>query len=148
MLTLKSVSGDDYQNQNHHNRYINGFTQRRYNSRWLAMELRIFALSRQYYVCAHNIITPPAVNITYIKSISNELDITFHVLVSQLSGNCDVINNRLWHQLQNVTRASEKRCWCVKIVFSFVVYGSVCRVRNTIMYAPSWPICYLVYFGL
>ena len=31
----------------------------------------------------------------WIKSLSNELDITIHVITSQWSGHCDVINNRL-----------------------------------------------------
>ena len=30
------------------------------------------------------------------KSISNELDIIIHAIVSQFSGHCDIISNRLW----------------------------------------------------
>ena len=41
----------------------------------------------------------------WIKSISNELDITCHVFASQLSGHCDVIANRLWRYQQNVKGA-------------------------------------------
>ena len=37
----------------------------------------------------------------WIKSISNELDITIHVIESQLSGHCDVISIRLWRHQQN-----------------------------------------------
>ena len=37
----------------------------------------------------------------WIKSISNELDITIHVIASQLSGHCDPISNRLWRHQQN-----------------------------------------------
>ena len=33
---------------------------------------------------------------TWIKSISDELDITIHVMASQFSRYCDVISNRLW----------------------------------------------------
>ena len=39
----------------------------------------------------------------WIKSIFNELDITNHVIASQLSGYCDVIRNRLWRYQQNET---------------------------------------------
>ena len=57
----------------------------------------------------------------WMKSISNELDITCHVLSSQLSGYCDAIANQLWRHQQNVKRASETRGWCVEIlVFSAI----------------------------
>ena len=52
----------------------------------------------------------------WIKSISNELDITIHVIVSQLSRYCEVISNRLWRHHQNEDRTSETRGRCVKIV--------------------------------
>ena len=74
----------------------------------------------------------------WIKSISYELNITFHVLAPQLSGNCDVISNRLRRHLQNLFRAGEKRCRCVRIVVFFVIYSSACRVRNKMIYVPSW----------
>ena len=45
----------------------------------------------------------------WIKLISNKLDITIHVIASQLSGNCDVIGNRLWCHQQNENRVSETR---------------------------------------
>ena len=73
----------------------------------------------------------------WIKSISNELDIIIHVIASQLSGYCDVINNRLWRHQQNVNLASEARGRCVKNVFSSFL-SSLCRVRNKIMYEFSW----------
>ena len=73
----------------------------------------------------------------WIKSISNELDITIHVITSQLFGYCDVINNRLWRHQQNVNPASETRGRCVKIVF-IVILSSLCRVRNIIMHVLSW----------
>ena len=62
------------------------------------------------YVFLHD---PPWIS-PWIKSISNELDITCHVFVPKLSGHCDVINNRLWRHQKNVKRASETRGWCVK----------------------------------
>ena len=46
-----------------------------------------------------------AVN-TWIKSISNQLYITFNAIASQLSGHCGVISNLLWRHQQNVNRAS------------------------------------------
>ena len=73
----------------------------------------------------------------WIKSISNELDITIHVIASQLSGHCDVISNRLWHQ-QNENRASETRGRCVKIVVLSSFMDSFCRVSNRITYVASW----------
>ena len=44
-----------------------------------------------------------------IKSISNELDITIHVIASQLFGHCDVISNRLWRHQQTENWASGHR---------------------------------------
>ena len=52
----------------------------------------------------------------WIKSISNELDVTFHVPASQLSGHCDLISNRSWRHQLNEKRASEPRGRCVKFV--------------------------------
>ena len=47
----------------------------------------------------------------WIKSISNELDITIHVIASQLSVHCDVIGNRLWrHQQDENTGTMCKDC--------------------------------------
>ena len=73
----------------------------------------------------------------WIKSISIKLDITPHVIASQLSGHCDVISNRLWRHQQNENRASGTRVRCVKIVLSSFI-DSLCRVGNKIMYALSW----------
>ena len=66
----------------------------------------------------------------WIKSISNELDIIFHVIVSQLFGHCDVISTRLWRHQQNVDRASEPRGRCVKIVVFIVVFGFVISCKK------------------
>ena len=76
----------------------------------------------------------------WIKSISNELDITYHVIASQMSGHCDGISNRLWRHQQNKHRASVTRGRCVKLVVFIVIYGFVmsCHVRNKIMYVLSW----------
>ena len=52
----------------------------------------------------------------WIKSIFNELDSIIHMIRSELSGYCDVINNRLWRHQQNVNPASEARGRCEKIV--------------------------------
>ena len=78
----------------------------------------------------------------WIKSISNELDITCHVLSSQLSGHCDVIANQLWRHQQNVKRASETRGWCVKILILAPFVDSLCHVRNKIMYVLLWRTVY------
>ena len=77
----------------------------------------------------------------WIKSISNELDIIFHVIASPLSGHFDVINNRLWRHQQSVILDNETRRRCVKIVV-FIFTDSLCRVRNTIMYVLSWRTVY------
>ena len=66
----------------------------------------------------------------WIKSISNELDITIHVIASQLSINCDVISNRLWRHQQNENRASETRGWRVKIVVFIAIYGFVMSCKK------------------
>ena len=73
----------------------------------------------------------------WIKSISNELNITIHVIASQLSDYCDVINNRLWRHQQNVDPVSEARGRCVKIVVFIIILSSLCRVKNKIMYVLS-----------
>ena len=78
----------------------------------------------------------------WIKSISNELDITCHVFVSQLHGHCDVIANPLWRHQQNVKRARETRGWCVKILVLVSLMDSLCRVRNEIMYVLLWRTVY------
>ena len=74
----------------------------------------------------------------WMKSISNLLDIIIHVMASKLSGDCDVINNRLWRHQQNVNPASEARVdvWRLSFLSSFL--SSLCRVRNKIMYVLSW----------
>ena len=58
----------------------------------------------------------------WIKSISNELDVIIHVIASQLSPYCDVINNRLWRHHRNVTPASDAWGRCVKIVVFIVIF--------------------------
>ena len=78
----------------------------------------------------------------WIKSISNELDITGHVFASQLSGHCDVIADRLWRHQQNVMRASEPRGLCVKILAWAPFMNSLFRVRNKIMYVQLWRTVY------
>ena len=74
----------------------------------------------------------------WIKSISNELDITSHVIASQLSGCCDVINNRLWRHQQNINPASEARVDVWSSSFLSSLLSPLCRVRNIIMYVLSW----------
>ena len=66
--------------------------------------------------------------------MSNELDITVHVIASQLSHDCDVIRNRLWRHQQNEDQASETLGWCVKIVVFIVIYGFVmsCKKYNNV----------------
>ena len=71
----------------------------------------------------------------WINSISNELDMTIHVIASQLSGYCDVINNRVWRHQQSVKLASEARDRCVKIPNSCIWLGylSLCFDENLLM---------------
>ena len=72
----------------------------------------------------------------WIKSISNELDITFHVLASQLCGHCDVISNRLWRQ-QHVNRVTHGvDVWRSSFLSPFM--DSFYRVRNEIMNVLAW----------
>ena len=78
----------------------------------------------------------------WIKSISNELDITCHVFASQLSGHYGVIANRLWRHQLNVRRASETRGWCAKILVLASFMDLLCRVRNKIMYVLLWRTVY------
>ena len=75
---------------------------------------------------------------SWIKSISNELDIIIHVITPQLPGHCDVISNRLWHHQQNANQASETRCRCVRSSFFSSFMDLLCSVRNKMMYALSW----------
>ena len=73
----------------------------------------------------------------WIKSISNELNIIIHVITSQLSGYCDVINNRLWRHQQNIKRVRHGvDVWWSSFLSSFL--WSICHVRNRIMDALSW----------
>ena len=58
--------------------------------------------------------------------------------MSQLSGHCEVISNRLRRHQQNVNRASETWDRCVKIVVLSPYTDSLCRVRNKIMNVLSW----------
>ena len=70
----------------------------------------------------------------WIKSISNELDITIHMISSQLSCHCDVISNQLWRHQQNENWASETRGRCVKIVVFIIIYGFImsCKKLNNV----------------
>ena len=45
----------------------------------------------------------------WIKTIFNELNITIHVIASQLFDHCDVISSRLWRHQHNENRASQTR---------------------------------------
>ena len=74
----------------------------------------------------------------WMKSISNELDITIHVIASQLSDHCDVISDRLWHHQKNGNRAGETRGRYVKIVVSSSFMDSLCHVRNKALYILLW----------
>ena len=66
----------------------------------------------------------------WIKSISNELDITVHVIASQLSGHCDIISNRLWrHQQRESVRHGDD---VNRPLFLPSFMNSLCRVRNKI----------------
>ena len=80
----------------------------------------------------------------WIKSISNELDIIIHVIVSQLSRHCDVISNLLWRHQQKKNRASETRGRCVKIVVLSSFMDWLCHVRNKITYVLSSVIFVLI----
>ena len=83
---------------------------------------------------------------TWINCYVIELDITFHVLVSQMSGHCDI-------------RSRYSNCsWCHQQVrHGFVVWRSLfllsfmdflCRVGNIIMHVFSWWSSLECYFGV
>ena len=82
----------------------------------------------------------------WMKSISNKLNITIHVIAWCLSQvHCDLISNRLWCHQQNLIRASETRDRCKNnILFTFLLsfMDSLCRVRNKTMYVLSWRTTY------
>ena len=66
----------------------------------------------------------------WIKSISNTLDIIIHMIASQLSGHCDVIDNRLWRHQNIENRASETLRRCGKFVASIINYGFVMSCKK------------------
>ena len=70
----------------------------------------------------------------WIKSIPDELDISIHMIVSQLSGHRDVISNRLWRLQQNVNRTSETRDRPVKTAVFIGICGFVmsCKKWNMV----------------
>ena len=71
--------------------------------------------------------------------------------MSQLSGNCDVIDNRLWRHQQNINRESGKRRQCMRIAVFIVIDWFVCRVRNKIIHVLEWRTVYVltpVLFGV
>ena len=73
----------------------------------------------------------------WIKSISNKLDVTFHVLASQLSSHCDVIDRRLRRDQRNLNRASATRRRCVKLVVFNVIDGFVMACK-LFMHSLEW----------
>ena len=87
----------------------------------------------------------------WIKSIFNELDINFHVLVSQLSGHVTELGR---HQ-QNVNRAGGTRSRCMGSVFLSPCMDWLCRARkkNNVycrdeLFMPSFECYFSVYFPL
>ena len=67
----------------------------------------------------------------WIKSIFNELDITIHVIASQLPGHCDVISRT---KIERVRYGDDVK----RLSFLSSFMDSLCRVRNNIMYVLSW----------
>ena len=70
----------------------------------------------------------------WIKPISDELDITIHMIASQLFRYCDVISNQLWRHQPSEDRASKTRGRCVNIVVFIVFYWFVmsCKKYNNV----------------
>ena len=77
----------------------------------------------------------------WIKSISNELDTTIHMIASQLSRYCDVICNRLWRHQLNEDRASETRGRCVNIVVFVIIYGYIMSCKKWDYVISSQTVC-------
>ena len=88
---------------------------------------------------------PPWISL-WIKSISNELDITNLMITSQESGHCDVIRNRLWRHQWNENRASETWGGCVKIVGFIVIYGVVMSCMKWINVCTLVTNCFCTHF--
>ena len=74
----------------------------------------------------------------WIKLIYNKLDIIIHVIISKLSGHCDIISYRMWHHQQNKNRESETQEQCVNLSFLSSFTDLLCWLRNEIMYVLSW----------
>ena len=64
--------------------------------------------------------------------------IVSHWIVSQLSGHCDIISNRLWHHQQNENQVGETWERCVKIVVLSLFMDLICHVRNKVIYVLLW----------
>ena len=77
----------------------------------------------------------------WIKTISNELDITILVITSQVSGHCVVISNRSWRHQENACEWDTGRC--VKIIVFIVLSGFVvsCTKQNNICTLVTNCIC-------
>ena len=66
------------------------------------------------------------------------VDITIHMIMSQLSGHCDVISNRLWSHQQNGNWAcgTWEDVWRFKFLSSFM--DLLCHAKNNVMYVLPW----------
>ena len=67
----------------------------------------------------------------------NELDISIDVIVSQLSGHCDVMGNRRWRHQQNENLTIETRDDVQRSPFLSSFIDLLCHVRNKVMYVGS-----------
>ena len=87
----------------------------------------------------------------WINSISNQLDITIHIIASQLSSHCDVISNRLWHyQLGRKPNEWNTGSMCkdrrVIAVMSCKKWNNICMLVTNCLWAHSSDI--LVFISL
>ena len=69
----------------------------------------------------------------WMKSISNELDITIYMIMSQLVGHCDIISNWLWRSHNNVSWVSKAQVHVYSLLFLLSFMNLICPVRNKIM---------------
>ena len=73
----------------------------------------------------------------WIKWISNELDITVHMIASQLSGHCDVISMIVMSSAERKPSEWDMGTMCKDHRFYCYLWMCWC-VKNKIMYVFSW----------
>ena len=126
-IKLGTYSTGLYDNTPLYDMYVDNYV---YMFAIYVMSKMLLISKRDWYVYNGHFLHDRPWTSPWIKSISNELDITCHVFAQQLFGHCDVIANRLWRHQQNLKRTSETRERCVKILVFSVIYGFVMSCKK------------------